>query len=185
MLQVYSPLKCNFDNKLNSFRGSIWGFCWRVPIFPTHFVIAVETLSDTTDNFLKILRIFLDPQLYESSENCLKLLRTVWHFPQLFKSSENCLKLPRTVWDFRELFESFENCLKILRTVWIFRELFETSENCLKIPRTIQNFRDCLRLPRTVWEFQELSKNFLKLFDRFWEHFTRNHGRKLKIPRTV
>ena len=157
----------------------------------------MQTLSDSTENVLKIPIIFLDLRLHESSENCFKLPRTVWDFRELFKNSENCLELPKTAWDFRGLFETcenclklpktvwnFEKCLKIPRTVWDFRELFETSENCLKIPTTVWDSENCLKLLRTVWDFPELSKNFLKLFNtsknyvRFWEHFTKNHGRE-------
>ena len=76
-----------------------------------------------------LLRIFLNLQLYGSSKNCLKLLRTLYHFRELYKKSENCLRFPRTLLGFWELFEISENYLKISKTVWEFQELFETSEN--------------------------------------------------------
>ena len=78
-------------------------------------------------------------ELFEASENCLKLLRTVWDFRELFETSENCLRLPRTVWDLRKLFKTSENYLRFLRTAWDFRELFQASEKCLTLPRTMSN----------------------------------------------
>ena len=81
---------------------------------------------------LKISTIVLDPRLYESSENCLKLQETVLDVRELFETSENCLKIRKTAWDFRELFESFENCLRLPRIVSNFRELFETSESYVR-----------------------------------------------------
>ena len=66
---------------------------------------------------LKISTIVLDPRLYESSENCLKLQETVLDVRELFETFENCLKIRKTAWDFRELFESFENCLRLPRIV--------------------------------------------------------------------
>ena len=164
---------------MNSFRGFIRGFCWRVPILPTDLVIAVQALSGSTDNFLKILRIFLDlQQLMETIENCFRF-RELFGTPrpiygEFSETSESCLTLPRTVWDFRELFKTTETCLRfenylelrdlflenflrLLTAVWYFRELFETSENCLKLPGTVWHFRElfdtsenCLALPRTV-----------------------------------
>ena len=71
-----------------------------LPIFSTHLVVALQTLSDSTENFLKILTFFLDPQPYESSENCLKLPKTVLDFRELFETLKNCLKISRTIWEF-------------------------------------------------------------------------------------
>ena len=134
----------SFNNKLNSFRGFIRAFYWRVPILPTDLVITVQTLSGSTDNFLKILRIFLDPN------NSWKLPRTVWDsenylelrdlFPRTIWGLEDFLRLPRAVWHFRELFETSKNCLRLPRTVWDFRGLFKTFENCLTFPITIWDF---------------------------------------------
>ena len=117
---------------------------------------------------------------------------------ELFKNSENYLRIPRTVWEFRELFETSENCFKISRTILKFRELFETCLNCLRFPRTawdfpelFKNYTNCLKFLRAIWGFRELSKNFLELFDtsdnyvRFWEHFTRNHGREQWLFRII
>ena len=120
--------------------------------------------------------------MYESSKNCLKLTRTVWHFQELSKNSENCLNFPRTVWGFRELFES-------PRTVWDLRELFESSENILKFPRTVWNFwelfktfENCLTLSRTMSDSENTSQetmeensgpsetSWILSFLRFWSH---------------
>ena len=90
-------------------------------LFFQHLVVArlkSTYFSDTPRSIsLKISTIFLDPRLYESSENCLKLQETVLDVQELFESTENCLKIRKTAWDFRELFESFENCLRRPRTV--------------------------------------------------------------------
>ena len=54
-------------------------------------------LSDSTKNVFRNTNNFLDPQLSESFENCLKIPKTVLDFRELFESSENCPRLPRTV----------------------------------------------------------------------------------------
>ena len=136
-----------------------------MPIFPTLLVIAVQTLSDSTENFLKILIIFLDPN------NSWKLLETVWGFrepfetfenyltlQEFFETSENFLKLPRNVWKFEELFKTSKNCFKIWRIVWNFQKLFEKSKNCLRLLRTVWNFQERLEIStNSISDFREVS----------------------------
>ena len=54
-------------------------------------------LSDSTKNVFRNTNNFLDPQLSESFENCLKIPKTILDFRELFESSKNCPRLPRTV----------------------------------------------------------------------------------------
>ena len=82
-------------------------------------------------------------------------------FWEPFKSSENCLKLPRTVEKFRELFETSENCLKLPRTVSDFRELsknllklFDTSENYVRFWEHFTRNRG-----REQWSFRAIVQN--------------------------
>ena len=143
---------------MNFLRGFIRGFCLKIPFLLTQLVVAVQTLSDSNNNILKISRIFLDPQkLIETSKNCLKFGRNnVWDFQKLFQSSENSLKLLETFSDLRELFKTSANCLSLPITVWDFRQLLKTSKNCLKISR------NCLTFWRTMSDFQNTSQETVK-----------------------
>ena len=183
----------SFNNKLNSFRGFIRGFCWRVPNLVTDLVIAVQTLSGSTDNFLEIPRIFLDPhQLMETTDKCLRF-RELFGTPRpisenylrpggFFETSESCLTLSRTVWDFRELLETSKDFLKLPRIVWDFRE------HCLKPPRTVWDFQElfetsenCFKLLRTVWHFQELCQILRTLQKKPWKRIVALQGHRTKL----
>ena len=74
----------------------------------------------------------------------MRLLNIAWSFFEVFDTSENYFRLLRSPGHFRELFETSENCFRVLRTGGYFQdfwEVFNTSRNCLRVMRTVRDFR--------------------------------------------
>ena len=67
--------------------------------------------------------------MFETSENCCRLLRIIGHFWELYETSENCLVVLRTVGYFQELFETSEKYPALPGTVWEFWKLLEISKH--------------------------------------------------------
>ena len=138
LLLFYGEKLYGFSESVQSYSTLIINWTPSEVLFKDSVVIAVQALSGRTNNFLKIPRIFLDPQ-------------------------QPMEKLPKTVCDFRELFRTprsisdnylrpggfFEN----LRSLSNFQETFQTSQNGFKVPRFLSN----------VWKFFETSKNCFRV----------------------
>ena len=141
----------------------------------------------STNNFLKILISFLDTeQLMEATENCLKLLRTIWGF-------DNFSGLPTAFWNFQELsdtsknyfkvpksFDTSKNFLRLWRTAKEVWELSEVCENCLKLPGTFRDFHELFDTSSKYLTWSELfksSENYL----RYPRMLHKNTGRRIEM----
>ena len=83
-----------------------------------------------------------------STDNCLRLLITVWN-------SEGFFKTPTSIRHFWELSESS-------RIVWDFREVFDISVNCRNVPRTAWDFRE--HCTKTMWKTEEMLEDIYIIF---------------------
>ena len=148
LLLFYGEKFYGFSESAQSYSTLIINWTPSEVLFKDSVVIAVQTLSGRTNNFLKIPRIFLDPQ-----QPMEKLPKTVCDFRELFvtprsnsenylrpggffETSEIFIKLPRNFSDFLERFQSSQIPFKLLEISWDFQELFQSSESCLKLLTT-------------------------------------------------